>query len=73
MFNLILDGSQGDGSQGPMKQMKAYEMNLKQPQNEIRLGPKLTPISKRNTTKEKHKRGGHLHPKKKKLMRLTRR
>jgi hypothetical protein len=43
-----------------MKQMKAYEMRFKQPQNGARLSPKPTPRSKRNAIKEKHKRGRHL-------------
>jgi hypothetical protein len=33
---------------------------LKQPQNGIKLNLKPTPKSKRNKTREKHKRGGHL-------------
>jgi hypothetical protein len=46
-----------------MKQMRAHEMRLKQPQNGIRLGLKLTLTSKRNRTTEKHKRGRHLQRK----------
>jgi hypothetical protein len=34
-----------------MKQMKACEMSLKQPQNEVRLSPKPTPKSKRDRTR----------------------
>jgi hypothetical protein len=43
-----------------MKQIKAHEMKLKQPQHEIRLNPKSTPRSKMNKTNKKHKKGGHL-------------
>jgi hypothetical protein len=49
-----------DGSKKFAKQTKACEAKLKRPQNEARLNSKLTPINKRNKTKEKHKRGGHL-------------
>ncbi len=38
-------------------------MRLKYPQNGIRLSPKPTPKNKRNKTKEKHKKGGHLQRK----------
>jgi hypothetical protein len=34
-----------------MKQMKACETSFKQPQNEVKLNPKPTPISKRDKTK----------------------
>jgi hypothetical protein len=40
-----------------MKQMKARKTRLKQPQNGIKLGLKLTPINKGNKTKEKHRNG----------------
>jgi hypothetical protein len=46
-----------DGSKDPMKQKKAHEMRLKQPQNGARLNLKPTPRSKKNRTKEKHKKG----------------
>jgi hypothetical protein len=46
-----------------MKQKKAREAILKQPQNGARLGPKLTPRSKRIKTKEKHKWRRHLQRK----------
>jgi hypothetical protein len=55
MLNLVLNGSKD-----PMKQTKAHKTKLKQPQNGIRLSLKPTPISKRNKTKEKHKKKGHL-------------
>jgi hypothetical protein len=38
----------------------SYETKFKQPHNEVRVNPKLTPRSKTNTTKDKHKRGRHL-------------
>jgi hypothetical protein len=41
-----------------MKQTKAQQTRLKQPQNGTRLIPKPTPKSKRKRTKEKHKKGG---------------
>jgi len=50
--NLILDGLRV-----LMKQMKAQETRLEQPQNGTRLNPKPTTRSKRNRTKEKHKKG----------------
>jgi hypothetical protein len=40
IFYLILDGSKD-----PMKQMKAHETRLKQPQNGAKLSPKPIPIS----------------------------
>jgi hypothetical protein len=43
-----------------MKQTKAHEMKLKQPQNGARLNAKPMPKSKRNKTKEKHMRGKYL-------------
>jgi hypothetical protein len=49
-----------DDSRDPMKQMRACETKLKQPQNGIKLSLKPTPRNKRNRTKEKHKRGRHL-------------
>ncbi len=58
MFDLVLDGSRDF-----MKQKRAREMRLKQPQNGAKLGPKLTPRSKRIKTKEKHKKGRHLQRK----------
>jgi hypothetical protein len=51
------------GSKDPMKQTKAHEMKLKQPQNAVRLSLKLTLGSKRNITNEKHRREGHLQRK----------
>jgi hypothetical protein len=35
-------------------------MKLKQPQNGVRMGPKPTLKNKRNKTKEKHRKEGHL-------------
>jgi hypothetical protein len=55
LLDLVLDGSRDR-----MEQMRACEMKLKQPQNGARLSPKPTPRSKRNNTREKHRRGGHL-------------
>jgi hypothetical protein len=46
-----------------MKQMRAHKTKFKQPQNGARLSPKLTPRNKRNRTREKHERGGHLQRK----------
>jgi hypothetical protein len=46
-----------------MKQMRACETRFKQPQNGAKLSPKLTPRNKRNRTREKHKKGGHLQRK----------
>jgi hypothetical protein len=40
-----------DGSRDPLKQTKAHETGLKQPQNKARLSPKLTPIIKRDRIK----------------------
>jgi len=51
--NFILDGLRV-----LMKQTKAQQTRLKQPQNGTRLIPKPTPKSKRKRTKEKHKKGG---------------
>jgi hypothetical protein len=53
LLELVLNGSKD-----PMKQMKAHETRFKQPQDGTKLGPKPTPISKRNITREKHRRGG---------------
>lgn len=47
-----------------MKQRKAYEMSMKQLQNEVRLNAKPTPKKKKNIAWEKHSRGVHLHQKK---------
>jgi hypothetical protein len=55
MPNLVLDGLKD-----PMKQMKACETKLKQPQNGTKLNMKPTPRNKRKKTKEKHRKGGHL-------------
>jgi hypothetical protein len=55
MFDLILDDLRD-----PMKQLKACEMNVKKPQNEVRLSLKPTPRSKGDRTKVKHKKGEHL-------------
>jgi hypothetical protein len=55
LFDFVLDASKD-----PMKQIKARKTRLKQPQNGARLSPKLTPKIKRNKTRDKHKRGGHL-------------
>jgi hypothetical protein len=46
-----------------MKQKKACETRFKQPQSGVKLGPKLTPTSKRIRTREKHKKGGYLQRK----------
>lgn len=59
MLNLILDGLMI-----LMKQTKAHETKLKQPQNEVRLGLKPTPRNKKDKTMEKHRRGGSLQRKK---------
>jgi hypothetical protein len=48
-----------NASKDPMKQTKAHEMKLKQPQNGIRWISKPTPRNKRNRTMEKHMKGGH--------------
>jgi len=40
-----------DGLRDPMKQMNAHKTSFKQPQNEVTLSPKPTPISKRDRTK----------------------
>jgi hypothetical protein len=55
LLNLVLDGLKD-----PMKQTKAHETRLKQPQNGTTLGPKPTPRNKRNRTKKKHMKGKHL-------------
>jgi hypothetical protein len=49
-----------DGSKDPIKQTKACKMRFKQPQNGVRLSSKPTPKSKKNRTRDKHRRGGHL-------------
>jgi hypothetical protein len=46
-----------------MKQTKAHETRLKQPQNGVRLNSKPTLRNKGNRTKEKHRKGGHLQRK----------
>jgi hypothetical protein len=46
-----------------MKQTKACKTRFKQPQNGIKLSPKPTPRSKRNKTKEKHRRERRLQRK----------
>jgi hypothetical protein len=43
-----------------MKQTKAHKPKLKKAQNGAKLNLKPTLRSKRNTTKDKHRRGGHL-------------
>ncbi len=43
--------------------MRTCEMRFKQPQDGAKLGPKPTPRSKRNRTKENHMRGGRLQRK----------
>jgi hypothetical protein len=43
-----------------MKQKKAHGMKFKQPQNGTRLNPNPTSRSKKNRTREKHMKGGHL-------------
>jgi len=48
--NLVLNGLKDF-----MKQTKAHEMKLKQPQDGTRLSPKPTPRNKRNKTKKKPK------------------
>jgi hypothetical protein len=53
--NLILDGLRD-----LMKQTKACETRFKQPQNGVRLNPKPTPRSKRNRTRENHRKKGPL-------------
>jgi len=58
MFDLILDGSKN-----PMKQTRACEMKIKQPQNGVKLNPKPTPKSKRNRIREKHKKKKHMQRK----------
>jgi hypothetical protein len=49
-----------DGSKDPMKQMKACETRLKQPQNGAKLSSKPTQKNKKNEIREKHKRGRYL-------------
>jgi len=49
-----------DGSKDPMKQTNAHETKLKQALNAVKLGLKPTQRNKRNITKKKNKRGGHL-------------
>jgi hypothetical protein len=53
--NLVLDSLRD-----PLKQTKAHKLILRQPQNGAKLSPKPTPRNKRNITKEKHMKGGHL-------------
>jgi hypothetical protein len=53
--NLVLDGSKH-----PLEQTRAHETKFKQTQNGVRLSSKLTLRNKRNKTREKHERGGHL-------------
>jgi hypothetical protein len=55
MSNLVLDGAKD-----PMKQTKACKTRFKQPQNGVRLSLKPTSKSKKNKTREKHKKGEHL-------------
>ncbi len=54
-FDLVMNGLRD-----PMKQTKAHETSFKQPENEIRLSPKLILRSKKDKTKVWHKRGRHL-------------
>ncbi len=55
LLDLVLDGSRD-----PKKQINAHKTRLKQPQNGVKLYPKPTPRSKRNRTKEKHRRRAHM-------------
>jgi hypothetical protein len=55
LLDLVLDDSKG-----PMKQMRAREMKLQQPQNGARLNLKPTLRNKRNKTTDKHRKEKHL-------------
>jgi len=48
------------GLNDPMKQTKTHKMRFKQPQNEDRSKLKLTPRSKKNKTRERHRKIEHL-------------
>jgi hypothetical protein len=52
LFDLVLDGPKDF-----MKEMRACETSLKQPENKARLCPKPTPRGKKNKAREKHKKG----------------
>jgi hypothetical protein len=52
LLNVVLDGLKD-----PIKQMKAHKMKFKEPQSRTRLCLKPTPRSKRNKTKENHRKG----------------
>jgi hypothetical protein len=58
LLSLILDDSKD-----LTEQTKAHKGGFKQSQNGTRLSLKPTPRSKRNRTKEKHKKGRHLQRK----------
>jgi hypothetical protein len=58
LFDLILDGSRD-----LVEQTRAHEVEFKQPQNGARLSSKPTLRSKKNRTKDKHKKGRHLQRK----------
>jgi hypothetical protein len=46
-----------------VEQTRAHETRFKQPQNGVGLSSKPTPRSKRNRTREKHKKKKHLQKK----------
>ncbi len=49
-----------DGLRDYKKPTRALKTRIKQPQNGTRLNSNLAPRNKKNRTKEKHKKGGHL-------------